>query len=137
MTAALRIDYQGAHQQALPFQRKLYVDLLAGAGGGSSSGARMYRDPIDLVLLGEHALVDFTLRMLKAPDRKLAQDFSSDYILDRGLSENEETGQLEWRSIEHAIQIRLIGNNVSPDEAEDLIAANAKDLIDLYQQEAA
>lgn len=92
---------------------------------------------VDLVLLGEHALVDFTLRMLKAPELKLAQGFSPDYILDRGLFENQETGQLEWRSIKNTDQIRLIGNSVCPDEAEDLIAANAKDLIDLYQQEAA
>lgn len=92
---------------------------------------------VDVVLLGEYALVDFTLRMLKAPELKLAQGFSPDYILDRGLFENSETGQLEWRPIKNTDQIRLIGNSVCPDEAEDLIAANAKDLIDLYQQEAA
>lgn len=96
-----------------------------------------FPEPVDLVLLGEHALVDFTLRMLKAPELKLAQGFSPDYILDRGLFENQETGQLEWRPIKNTDQIRLIGNSVCPDEAEDLIAANAKDLIDLYQQEAA
>lgn len=96
-----------------------------------------FPEPVDVVLLGEHALVDFTLRMLKAPELKLAQGFSPDYILDRGLFENEETGQLEWRPIKNTDQIRLIGNSVCPDEAEDLIAANAKDLIDLYQQEAA
>ncbi|WP_286184691.1 hypothetical protein [Pantoea sp. Cy-639] len=44
---------------------------------------------------------------------------------------------MEWRPIKNTDQIRLIGNSVCPDEAEDLIAANAKDLIDLYQQEAA
>lgn len=96
-----------------------------------------FPEPVDVVLLGEHALVDFTLRMLKAPELKLAQGFSPDYILDRGLFENPETGQLEWRLIKNTDQIRLIGNSVCPDEAEDLIAANAKDLIDLYQREAA
>lgn len=96
-----------------------------------------FPDLVDLVLLGEHALVDFTLRMLKAPELKLAQGFSPDYILDRGLFENKETGLLEWYPIKNTDQIRLIGNSVCPDEAEDLIAANAKDLIDLYQQEAA
>ncbi|WP_409294888.1 DNA cytosine methyltransferase [Pseudomonas sp. KCJK8670] len=92
---------------------------------------------VDVVLLGDFALVDFTLRMLKAPELKLAQGFSPDYILDRGLFENSKTGELEWRAINNTDQIRLIGNSVCPDEAEDLIAANAKDLIDLYQQEAA
>ncbi|MGF6591106.1 DNA cytosine methyltransferase [Pseudomonas sp. B21-012] len=96
-----------------------------------------FPEPVDVILLGEHALVDFTLRMLKAPELKLAQGFSPDYILDRGLFENAETGHLEWRPIKNTDQIRLIGNSVCPDEAEDLIAANAKDLIDLYQQEAA
>lgn len=96
-----------------------------------------FPDLVDLVLLGDYALVDFTLRMLKAPELKLAQGFSPDYILDRGLFENKETGLLEWRPIKNTDQIRLIGNSVCPDEAEDLIAANAKDLIDLYQQEAA
>ncbi len=95
-----------------------------------------FPDLVDLVLLGDYALVDFTLRMLKAPELKLAQGFSPDYILDRGLFENKETGLLEWRPIKNTDQIRLIGNSVCPDEAEDLIAANAKDLIDLYQQEA-
>lgn len=96
-----------------------------------------FPEPADVVLLGELALVDFTLRMLKAPELKLAQGFSPNYILDRGLFENPATGQLEWRAISNTDQIRLIGNSVCPDEAEDLIAANAKDLIDLYQQEAA
>lgn len=96
-----------------------------------------FPDLVDLVLLGDYALVDFTLRMLKAPELKLAQGFSPDYILDRGLFENKETGLLEWRPIKNTDQIRLIGNSVCPDEAEDLISANAKDLIDLYQQEAA
>jgi len=73
----------------------------------------------------------------KAPELKLAQGFSPDYNLDRGLFENKETGELEWRPIKNTDQIRLIGNSVCPDEAEDLITANAKDLIDLYQQEAA
>ncbi len=60
-----------------------------------------FPEPVDLVLLGEHALVDFTLRMLKAPELKLAQGFSPDYILDRGLFVNKETGLLEWRPIKY------------------------------------
>ena len=96
-----------------------------------------FPEPADVVLLGEFALVDFCLRMLKAPELKLAQGFSPNYILDRGLFENPETGHLEWQPISNTNQIRLIGNSVCPEEAEDLIGANAKDLIDLYQQEAA
>ncbi|AMR66729.1 DNA cytosine methyltransferase [Aquipseudomonas alcaligenes] len=96
-----------------------------------------FPEPVDLVLLGAYVLVDFSLRMLKPQELKLAQGFSPDYIIDRGLFLNEETGQLEWRDIKATDQIRLIGNSVCPDEAEDLIAANAADLIDLYSREAA
>jgi hypothetical protein len=33
--------------------------------------------------------------------------------------------------------VRLIGNSVCPDEAEDLVATNASDIIELYQRLAA
>ncbi|AYF88649.1 DNA cytosine methyltransferase [Pseudomonas sp. DY-1] len=92
---------------------------------------------VDLVLLGDYVLVDFTLRMLKPQELKLAQGFDSDYIIDRGLFEDPETGALEWKEIKVTDQIKLIGNSVCPDEAEDLIAANAADIIDLYQRMAA
>ncbi|WP_044872007.1 DNA cytosine methyltransferase [Pseudomonas sp. LFM046] len=92
---------------------------------------------VDLVLLGDYVLVDFTLRMLKPQELKLAQGFDPDYIIDRGLFEDPETGALEWRVIKVTDQIKLIGNSVCPDEAEDLIAANAADIIDLYQRMAA
>ncbi|MHC5351655.1 DNA cytosine methyltransferase [Metapseudomonas furukawaii] len=92
---------------------------------------------VDLVLLGDYVLVDFTLRMLKPQELKLAQGFDPDYIIDRGLFEDPETGALEWREIKVTDQIKLIGNSVCPDEAEDLIAANAADIIDLYQRIAA
>lgn len=92
---------------------------------------------VDLVLLGDYVLVDFTLRMLKPQELKLAQGFGPDYIIDRGLFEDPETGALEWREIKITDQIKLIGNSVCPDEAEDLIGANAADIIDLYQRMAA
>ncbi|EPO8124465.1 DNA cytosine methyltransferase, partial [Pseudomonas aeruginosa] len=57
-----------------------------------------FSEPADVVLLGDYALVDFTLRMLKAPELKMAQGFSPDYIIDRGLFETAD-GQLEWRPI--------------------------------------
>lgn len=44
MTAFAHQLYK-AGQHALPFNRELYVDLFAGAGGASSGGARVYRDP--------------------------------------------------------------------------------------------
>lgn len=44
---------------------------------------------------------------------------------------------LQWRDINKTDQVRLIGNSVCPDEAEALVAANAADIIELYQRLAA
>ncbi|MNO80276.1 C-5 cytosine-specific DNA methylase [compost metagenome] len=95
-----------------------------------------FPEPADLVLLGDYVLIDFTLRMLKAQELKIAQGFDPKYIIDRGLFDTPYGG-LEWRDIKPTDQIRLIGNSVSPYESEDLIAANAADLIDLYRSMAA
>lgn len=95
-----------------------------------------FPEPADLVLLGDYVLVDFTLRMLMAKELKIAQGFAPDYVIDRGLFDTPDGG-LEWRDIKPVDQIKLIGNSVSPYESEDLIAANAADLIDLYRRQAA
>ncbi|MDG9855623.1 DNA cytosine methyltransferase [Pseudomonas aeruginosa] len=92
---------------------------------------------VDLILLGDYALVDFTLRMLKPVELKVAQGFDPDYITDWGWFEDKATGELVRKPVNNTDQIRLIGNSVSPCESEDLIAANAADLIDLYRSEAA
>jgi len=92
---------------------------------------------VDLVLLGDYVLVDFTLRMLKPVELKIAQGFDPDYITDWGWFEDKATGELVRKPVNNTDQIRLIGNSVSPCESEDLIAANAADLIDLYRREAA
>lgn len=96
-----------------------------------------FPQPVDLVLLGDYVLVDFTLRMLKPVELKIAQGFDRDYITDWGWFEDKATGQLVRKSVSVTNQIKLIGNSVSPYESEDLIAANAADLIDLYRSEAA
>jgi DNA (cytosine-5)-methyltransferase 1 len=92
---------------------------------------------VDLVLLSDYALVDFTLRMLKPVELKIAQGFDPDYITDWGWFEDKATGELVRKNVNNTDQIKLIGNSVSPYESEDLIAANAADLIDLYRSEAA
>lgn len=92
---------------------------------------------VDMVLLGDYVLVDFTLRMLKPMELKIAQGFDPDYITDWGWFADKATGELVRKPVNTTDQIRLIGNSVSPCESEDLIAANAADLIDLYRREAA
>lgn len=96
-----------------------------------------FPEPVDLVLLGDYVLVDFSLRMLKPKELLLAQGFAKGYTIDKGLFINEQTGRLEWRKINITDQIKLIGNSVCPEEAEALIGANAADLIDLYNREVA
>ena len=96
-----------------------------------------FRDPADLVMVGGYVLVDITLRMLQPPELKAAQGFDKDYIIDRGLFVDPVTGAEEWRDIKKVDQVRLIGNSVCPDEAEALVAANAADIIELYQRLAA
>ena len=96
-----------------------------------------FKDPADLVMVGGYVLIDITLRMLQPPELKAAQGFDKDYIIDRGLFVDLVTGAEEWRDINKTDQVRLIGNSVCPDEAEALVAANAADIIELYQRLAA
>lgn len=88
-------------------------------------------------MVGDYVMVDITLRMLKPHELKRAQGFSPSYIIDRGLFLDEQTGQPYWKSISGADQVKLLGNSVFPDEARELVSANASDLIDLYQRLAA
>lgn len=96
-----------------------------------------FKDPAEMVMAGGYVLIDITLRMLQPPELKAAQGFDKDYIIDRGLFVDPVTGAEEWREIKKVDQVRLIGNSVCPDEAEALVAANAADIIELYQRLAA
>ncbi|WP_223538741.1 DNA cytosine methyltransferase [Pseudomonas sp. BF-R-12] len=96
-----------------------------------------FKNPAEMVMVGGYVLVDITLRMLQPPELKAAQGFDRDYIIDRGLFVDPVTGAEEWRDINKTDQVRLIGNSVCPDEAEALVAANAADIIELYQRLAA
>ena len=96
-----------------------------------------FKDPAEMVMVGGYVLIDITLRMLQPPELKAAQGFDKDYIIDRGLFVDPVTGAEDWRDIKKVDQVRLIGNSVCPDEAEALVAANAADIIELYQRLAA
>lgn len=96
-----------------------------------------FKDPAEMVMVGGYVLVDITLRMLQPPELKAAQGFDKDYIIDRGLFVDPATGAEQWLPINKTNQVRLIGNSVCPDEAEALVAANAADLINMYQRLAA
>lgn len=96
-----------------------------------------FTEHADVVMVGDYVLIDITLRMLKPHELKRAQGFRADSIIDRGLFLDKETGQLYWKGISNADQVKLLGNSVCKDEARALVAANASDLIKLYQRLAA
>lgn len=87
-----------------------------------------FREPADLVLVGDHVLVDITLRMLAPRELARAQGFPDSYCIERGA---------DGKPITKTDQVRLIGNSVCPDVAEALIRANASDLISFYARAAA
>ncbi|QIB09021.1 DNA cytosine methyltransferase (plasmid) [Pseudomonas fluorescens] len=96
-----------------------------------------FKDPADMVMVGGYVLVDITLRMLQPPELKAAQGFGKDYIIDRGLFVDPVTGAEQWLPINKTDQVRLIGNSVCPEEPEQLVGANAADIIELYKRLAA
>lgn len=63
-------------------------------------------------------VVDLGMRMLTPNELKLAMGFRPDYIIDRGLFADG------WRPVTKTDQIRLIGNAVCPQVAEDAVEAN-------------
>lgn len=94
-----------------------------------------FPEPADMVLVGDHVLVDITLRMLAPRELARAQGFDDSYELERGLFAAAD-GTLEWRRITKTDQVRLIGNSVCPLVAKALAAANNADMITLYAEAA-
>ncbi|WP_199039964.1 MULTISPECIES: DNA cytosine methyltransferase [unclassified Dyella] len=92
----------------------------------------------DMIIVGDHVLVDITLRMLVPRELAAANGFPVDsYILDRGLFENPDTGELYWKAISKTDQVKLIGNSVCWKVAKALAQANTVDLRALYDRMAA
>lgn len=91
----------------------------------------------DMVLVGDHVLVDITLRMLVPRELARAQGFPDSYILDRGLFETEPgSGEYEWRPVTKTDQVRLIGNSVCPGVAEAIVRHDLDPLIRHYARAA-
>ncbi|MBI3146349.1 MAG: DNA cytosine methyltransferase [Pseudogulbenkiania sp.] len=64
-------------------------------------------------------IVDIFLRMLTPPELYGCQGFPRHYIIDRGH---------DGRVFSKSAQVRMVGNSVSPEQAEDFIAAHCMDL---------
>lgn len=87
-----------------------------------------FPEKADMVLIGNYVLADITLRMLVPRELARAQGFPDSYIIDR---------QADGTPVTKTDQVKLIGNSVCPDVARALVRANAADLIELYERQAA
>lgn len=97
-----------------------------------------FPEPADLVLVGDHVLVDITLRMLVPRELARAQGFADSYVIEWGLFETAPgSGVYERRPISKTDQVRLIGNSVCPDMAAAEVANDLAPLIELYARAAA
>jgi DNA (cytosine-5)-methyltransferase 1 len=95
-----------------------------------------FPEPADLVLVGDHVLVDITLRMLTPRELARAQGLPEDYQLEVRVLKPRKKGPPVWRVTSKADQVRLIGNCVLPDVAEALVGESLAGLIDLYARAA-
>lgn len=105
-----------------------------------------FPEPADLVLVGEWALVDITLRMLKPPELFLAQSFPRDYIIheipDPKLLfvNGKQVGNpltVPRIPLTGTAQVRMCGNSVAPAQAEALARANFGHEALIYGRQAA
>lgn len=78
----------------------------------------------DFATVGEYVIVDLGMRMLKPRELYLLQGFPKNFIIDKGLDEDERTGRLFEIELTGTEQVRMCGNSVSPPMAEALVAAN-------------
>lgn len=93
-----------------------------------------FPEPADLVLMGEWALVDITLRMLKPPELFRAQGFPLGYIIHEipdpdllfvnGRQVAQDPRTIPRIPLTLTAQVRMCGNSVNPALAEKLARLN-------------
>jgi DNA (cytosine-5)-methyltransferase 1 len=69
-------------------------------------------------------IVDIGMRMLRPRELYNAQSFPLNYIIDRGLDEDEKTGRIFEIALTGTDQVRMCGNSVCPIMAEVIVGAN-------------
>ncbi|AHF89537.1 DNA methyltransferase [Opitutaceae bacterium TAV5] len=80
--------------------------------------------------VGDYVIVDIGMRMLRPRELYRAQGFPENYIIDRGLDEDPETGRLTEIKLTGTAQVRMCGNSVCPPMAEALVRANLPEMIE-------
>jgi DNA (cytosine-5)-methyltransferase 1 len=77
----------------------------------------------DYATVGDYIIVDIGMRMLKPRELYCLQGFPVNYIIDRGLDEDDD-GRVFEIKLNGTEQVRMCGNSVCPPMAEVLVAAN-------------
>jgi DNA (cytosine-5)-methyltransferase 1 len=78
----------------------------------------------EFAMCGDLVIYDIGMRMLIPRELYRAQGFGDDYIIDRGMDIDEETGRLFEIKLTKSDQVRMVGNSVCPPMACALIRAN-------------
>lgn len=80
-----------------------------------------------MLTVGEWAIVDIGLRMLKRRELFNAQGFRRDYVITQGLFVDFEGAEPVWRPLTITASIRMAGNSVCPGMARALVASNCNE----------
>lgn len=75
-----------------------------------------------------YRIEDIGLRMLWPIELFRAQGFPENYIFEKGLVIDNETGQVVWIHLTKTEQVRMVGNSVCPPLAAALVRANVPEL---------
>jgi DNA (cytosine-5)-methyltransferase 1 len=81
----------------------------------------------EFATVGGFVIVDIGMRMLVPRELYRAQGFPDDYVIDRGVIE-DENGMLREIKLSGKDQVKMVGNSVSPMHAAAIIQANLSHL---------
>lgn len=76
-----------------------------------------------------YRIEDIGLRMLWPVELFKAQGFPDNYIFEKGLLIDHETGKQNWIHLTKTEQVRMVGNSVCPPVAAALLRANLTEMI--------
>jgi DNA (cytosine-5)-methyltransferase 1 len=76
-----------------------------------------------------YRIEDIGLRMLWPVELFKAQGFPENYIFEKGLLIDHETGKQNWIHLTKTEQVRMVGNSVCPPVAAALVRANLTEMI--------
>jgi DNA (cytosine-5)-methyltransferase 1 len=81
-----------------------------------------------------YQIQDIGLRMLWPVELFKAQGFPENYIFEKGLVIDHETGKQNWIHLTKTEQVRMVGNSVCPPVAAALVRANLTEMITIRNE---